>query len=225
MKRKGLVGAGPQSRSSLFAISDERWATIASNLPAGLSQSKSDQLREAVLANCSDHLTLRAAAEKAAATAAATRRPGKRQLAHMEQLAVGLRNAAAAWSKIERKMIHDDRLSDLKIYDDLEQLAGDAERRLRGIRALGSPVSLQSPWPQFVRGVADSCRKVDLQPKATGALYDEAPRKPSWFQEFVVSINDHLLGDLGGRRHSRSAQFAEIAKALRGDAKKGKARK
>jgi hypothetical protein len=223
MKAKGLTGAGPASRTTLLSISDERWTSIASNVPEALSESKSEQLREAVLASCSEYLTLRAASERAAATAAAVRRPGKRQLAHLEQLANGLRTAANAWEKIGRK-IHDDRLSDLKIYDGLEQLAGDAERRLRGIRELGAAVHLKSPWPQFVRRVADSCRKAGLQPTATGALYDEARRKPSWFQEFVVSINDHLLGDLGGRRHSRSAQFAEIAKALRGDAKRGKAR-
>jgi hypothetical protein len=152
--------------------------------------------------------------ERAAATAAAVRRPGKRQLAHFEQLAASLRAAAGAWEKIDRKL-HDDRLSDIRIYDGLQTLAADAERRLRGIRELGNPVALTSPWPAFVRSVAESCRRIGLQPTATGAVYDERKRKPSWFQDFIVAINDNLLGDLGGRRHSKAAQHAQIAKALR----------
>src|SRR5215217_4952771 len=112
MRAKGVTKLGPISQTALLSISDERWSSIAANLPHGLAGAKSEQLREAVLANCSDYLTRRTANERAVATAAAVRRAGKRQLAHMEQLAAGLRTASDAWTKIGRK-IHDDRLSDL----------------------------------------------------------------------------------------------------------------
>jgi hypothetical protein len=219
--RKGISAADGQSSSELLSIGDERWAAIASRLPQPLGAESSEQLRSSVLACCSVYLTSRMAVEGAAATAAAVRRPGKRQLAHLEQLAESLRSGADAWAKIG-KMIHDDRLSDIRIYEGLEAMAVDAERRLRGIRDLGKPVRLKNPWPNFVRAVAATCRRINLQPTATGAVYDQ--RRPSWFQEFIVAINDNILGDLGGRRHSKASQYAEIAKALRGNAKPGKAR-
>jgi hypothetical protein len=212
--RKGISAADRQSRSELLSISDERWARIAAFLPQSIDAGNSQKLRISVLACCSAYMTNRSAFEAAAATAAAMRRPGKRQLAHVEQLAKSLRTAADAWAKIGRNL-HDDLLSDLRIYDDLKTLAADAERRLRGILDLGRPKALANPWPMFVFSVATSCRKVGLRPIATGAVYDERKRKPSWFQDFIVAINDNLLGDLGGRRHSKAAQHAEIAKALR----------
>jgi hypothetical protein len=152
--------------------------------------------------------------ERAAATAAAVRRPGKRQLADLEQLAESLRSAANAWAKLDRK-IYDDRLSEIRKFDELETLAADAERRLRGIRQLGKATNLQNPWPLFVHSIAERCRRVGLKPTATGAVYDTLRSKPSWFQEFVVAIKDNLIGDQGGTRHSKAAQYAEIAKALR----------
>src|SRR4029453_9758227 len=114
---------------------------------------------------------------------------GKRQISNLEQLAAGLRTAANAWAKIGRR-IHDDRFSELQTFDGLEKLALDAERRLRGIRELGGAVNLESPWPTFVRGVAVACRAAGLRPTATGGVYDEIKRKPSWFQEFIVAVNE-----------------------------------
>jgi hypothetical protein len=208
--RKGI--AAPDRHSiELLSISDERWARISACLP---EPKLAGELRKPILSCCSAYLTGRSAIERAAATAAAVRRPGKRQLAHLEQLAESLRKAANAWAKIHRK-IYDDRLSELRKFDGLEPLAADAERRLRGIRQLGKPTELHNPWPPFVRSVAECCRREGLKPTATGAVYDERRAKPSWFQEFVVAINDNVLGDQGGRRHSKSAQYAEIAKALR----------
>jgi hypothetical protein len=218
--RKGISAANRQSSSEILAISDERWATIALCLP---DPRAADKLRAPVLACCSAYLTSRSTVERAAATAAAVRRPGKRQLAHLEQLAESLRKAAEAWAKIDRK-IYDDRISEIRVFNGLETLAADAERRLRGIRDLGKPTVLQNPWPPFVRSIAECCRRAGLQPTYTGAVYDAREPKPSWFQEFIVAINDNLLGDHGGRRHSKAAQYAEIAKALRSDAKPGKAR-
>ncbi|SHH38470.1 hypothetical protein [Bradyrhizobium erythrophlei] len=209
--RKGIAAPDRQSSVELISISDERWARISSCLPETLL---ADKLRRPVLSCCSVYLTNRSAIERAAATAAAVRRPGKRQLAHLEQLAESLRKAANAWTKLDRR-IYDDRLSEIRRFDELETLAADAERRLRGIHQLGKPTDLQNPWPLFVHSVAECCRRVGLTPTATGAGYDERRSKPSWFQEFIIAINDNLLGDQGGRRHSKAAQCAEIAKALR----------
>ena len=209
--RKGITARHHYAGTQLIGISDAQWSRIAACVPdAGAAA----QLRGPVLRCCSAYLTERSMIERSSATAAAVRRPGKRQLAHLEQLAESLRRAAGAWSKLDRKL-YDDRLSDIRMFDGLETLAADAERRLQGIGKLGKPTELENPWPQFVRSVAECCRQVGLKPTATGAIYDERKPNASWFQQFVVAINDNLLGDQGGRRHSRAAQFAEIAKALR----------
>jgi hypothetical protein len=217
--RKGIAAPDRQSSVELLSISDERWARISSCLP---EPNLADKLRAPILSCCSAYLTNRSVIERAAATAAAVRRPGKRQLADLEQLAESLREAANAWAKLDRK-IYDDRLSEIRKFDELENLAADAERRLRGIRQLGKATDLQNPWPLFVHSIAERCRRVGLKPTATGAVYDERRSKPSWFQEFVVAIKDNLIGDKNGTRHSKAAQYAEIAKALRGNAKPGKA--
>jgi hypothetical protein len=205
------VAPGRQSTFELLSIGDGQWARISSCLS---DPSAAETLRAPIVSCCSAYLTNRSAAERAAATAAAVRRPGKRQLAHLEQLAESLRKAANAWAKLDRR-IYDDLLSEIRAFDGLEMLAADAERRLRGIRELGKPSDLQSPWPAFVQSVAECCRRAGLKPTATGAVYDERRPKPSWFQEFVVAINDNLLGAQGDRRHSKAAQYAEIARALR----------
>lgn len=208
--RKGIPAKYAYAGTQLLAISDERWTRIAGFIPdAGMAA----QLRGPVLRCCSAYLTERAIAERAAATAAAVRPPGKRQLAHLEQLAESLRKASDAWAKIDQN-IYDDRLSDIRMFDGLATLASDAERRLRGIAGLGKPTELENPWPLFVRSVAECCRRVGLKPTASGGVYDERS-KPSWFQQFVVAIHDNLLGSQGARRHSKAAQYAEIARALR----------
>jgi hypothetical protein len=209
--RKGIAAPSRQSSFKLISIGDGQWARISSCIP---EPPLADKLRSPVLSCCSAYLSNRSAFEGAAATAAAVRRPGKRQLAHLEQLAESLRKAANAWAKLDRN-IYDDRLSEIRKFDELETLAADAERRLRGIHQLGKPTDLQNPWPLFVHSVFECCRRAGLKPTATGAVYDERRSKPSWFQEFIVAINDNLLGNQGGRRHSRAAQYAEIAKALR----------
>lgn len=208
--RKGVSAKHYYAGTKLLAISDERWANITGFIP---DTGKAAQLREPILECCSAYLTKRSIVERDAATAAAVRRPGKRQLAHLEQMADSLRKASDAWAKIDQKL-YDDRLSEIRRFDGLAALALDAERRLKGIVSLGRPVALENPWPEFVRDVAECCRRVGLRPTASGAAYDERP-KPSWFQQFVVAIHDNLLGDQGGRRHSKAARYAEIARALR----------
>jgi hypothetical protein len=67
----------------------------------------------------------------------------------------------------------------------------------------------------------------------TGRVYDERSSKPTWFQDFVAALDKNLLGSrnlLGVNRkgeqveHDHRAFYAEIAKAMRGYGKPGKAR-
>ena len=106
--------------------------------------------------------------------------------------------------------------------DRLAAMAADAERRLKGMRDLGTPTILVNPWPGFVRDVAECCRKADLTPTVTGDVYQNA--RPSSFK-LVFSLNENLLGLEGGTTHGKAAFYAEIAKAMRSDGKPGKARR
>jgi len=210
--RKGIDASRYHAGVDLGPLPDGIWSKIASTIPDSRA---AKQLRQPIIACCSSYLTQRLAVERAAATAAAVRRPGKRQVSHLEQVAEGLRKAAGAWAKIDQRKLYDDRLSDLRTFNSIEGLAVDAERRLREIKQFDKPSKLENPWPAFVRSVAECCRKVGMKPTATCAVYDVRRPQPSWFQELVVAINDNVLGDQGGHRHSKMSQYAAIAKALR----------
>lgn len=216
--RKAILPATVSLSRELASIGDERWSRIRAHLPETLTAEKDDQLRRAILTCCSAYQTSHSHLKKGAGTALAMRRPGKGQLALLERLAHGLRISADAWAKIGD--IYDDRLSDISIFDGVETLARDAERRVTGIRTLGAPTELESPWPAFICSVARSCRRAGLNPTATGRTYENA--KPTWFQLLIRALRDDLLGDEAGGRHSDTALYAEVAKALRGDGKAGK---
>jgi hypothetical protein len=220
--RKAILPASLSRTRELLSIGDERWSRIRAHIPDTLVAEKEDQLRRAILACCSRYLTRHSHLQEGAATAAAIRRTGGKQPAPLERLVKHLRMAAQAWSEISK--MHDDRRGILSDYGaHLAAMAADAERRLKGIRNLGTPTILVNPWPGFVRDVAACCRKADLKPTATGDVYQNA--KPSWFQKLVLALNENLLGIEGGTRHGKAAFYAEIAKALGRDAKQGKARK
>jgi hypothetical protein len=212
------------SHNAELAFSDERWGIVLAHLPKELDPDAGDRLRDRITACCSWFLAQRALFREGQQTAAALRSSGKRQLALFERVAQGLRDAADAWRDIEQ--IHDDRLGDLSRYDDLEKLAQDAERRLA---SFGKLKLVTDPWPAFVCKVARCCREAGLNPTVTGRVYDSSwGTEPTWFQEFMASLNEDLLGDQGRGeqlRRSRAAFYAEVAKALRGDSKPGKARK
>jgi hypothetical protein len=211
------------ARRELLSFSDERWATITNPLPVPLSAEASTRLRAEITECCSSFLTQQAAIEEGANSAAAVRSPGKGQPALLERVAKGLRTAADAWAKIGK--IHDDRLGDIRIYANLETMARDAERRLAGIRQLGTPVVITPPWHLLVRNVAECCRKAGLKPTASGRVYEDS--KTTWFQEFMLKLNENLLGYEGkGKQinYSSAAFYAEIAKAMSGYGKSGKAR-
>jgi hypothetical protein len=228
------------SRRHELQFSDERWARITSTIPKRLPAEIDARLRSAVMACCSWFLTQQAHLQEGAATAAAMRKPGKRQLAPLERLVNGLRMAADAWKEISklddsrtagnrRYKIHDDRLGDIGMYEDLEAMARDSERRLAGIRQLGKPITMIGPWPVFVRKVAQCFRQIGITPTVTGRVYSSSwGTRPSWFQKFMAELNENLLGDEGkGKqlKYSRPAFYAEVAKTMRGDRKPDKARK
>jgi hypothetical protein len=215
-------------RIQLSSISDTRWASIKKHIPKSeaLTAEADAGLRREIMECCSWWLTERARLEEGQRSAAAMRSPGKRQPAPLERLAKGLRMAADAWKNIPD--FHDDRLSELRRFDDLEAMAQDAERRLTNFLKLGKPRTIESPWNEFVRKVADCWRREGIKPAVTGRVYDKVSAEPSSFQRFMAALNDNLLGDQGkGRERSertRAAFDAGIAKALRGG-KTGKAQK
>jgi hypothetical protein len=220
---KVILAADISGTREPLSFSDARWARITSHIPAPLSAEADARLRSAIMVCCSWYLTQRARLEEGTATAAAMR-AGKRQPSPFERLAKGLRMAADAWAKLGK--IHDDRLGDVARYATLEAMAGDAERRLAAFRKLGKPITMAGPWPLFVRKIARSCRAAGLNPTVTGRIYEHG--KATWFQNFMAALNENLLGLEGkGRQleYNRDAFHAEIAKALRGDKKPGKARK
>ena len=124
---------------------------------------------------------------------------------------------------------HDDRRSDLRRFDELEMLATDAERRLARLRSYDRLKIGETPWREFVRKVARCFHRIGITPTATGRVYRSSwGTKPTWFQKFMVELNENLLGEQGkGKqlRYSRAAFYAEIVKALGGNVKPGKARK
>jgi hypothetical protein len=113
---------------------------------------------------------------------------------------------------------HNDLLSDIRRFDDLESLAADAERRLAGLIALGEPQSIhapESPWRRFVRALHTACKEVDLKPTLTKRQYGDKGGTP-WFQEFVLAVRDNLLGDNGYPKHSIQAFHSETYEAIHG---------
>ncbi len=73
-------------------------------------------------------------------------------------------------------------------------MAKDAERRLRGLRDLGPASTQVGAWPEFVRRVADVLGRQGLNPGASGRSYDEAGGGITWFQRFIMALQDNILG-------------------------------
>jgi hypothetical protein len=123
--------------------------------------------------------------------------------------------------------MHDDRRGILSDYGDrLVDMAADAERRHREIRSLdeAKPMAVKT---ELVRGLAECCRRVGLDPTATGRVSEH--EKPTWFQKFIVALNNEVLGGdgwgLAESDHKARAVHSEVAKALSGYAKPGFSRK
>jgi len=222
-------------------VTDRCWARIRSFIPKQLSAEADAVLYKAILECCSWYLTQQAWHEAGLQSAAAVRRSGKKALAPLEQLAKHLREAADIWANTSK--IHDDRLGivGIDLYDKLEAMADDAERRLALLRQI-KPIKAAPPFPEFVRLVARHCRKAGLNPTATGRVYEVSKPtvtgrvckagQPTWFQAFMAALDKELVGsknlqhydDRQGKHieHDHRAFYAEIVKALRGDKTTGK---
>lgn len=227
---KIVLPEAPRRQIGPVSIDNERWEDLSKYLPNALSTEAEQRLRHKVLEQVSRFLTAQAAVHEGWATARALRSPGNRQPAPMERLVRSLRIAADTWRDMKsqsslpwRPPFYDDRLSDLSRFDDLEEMANDAERRLAALR-LHKPQTVPSAWRSFVRGVADCFRAEGMEPTATGRAYDEGG-KLTWFQKFMQAMQENILGQDGFCSNSTQAFAAEVAAALRGERNAGKAQK
>jgi hypothetical protein len=210
------------SRQVEILFFDDRWPQIRATIPVPLSADREERLRKSICHCCNRFLGRVRLLEEGAVTAAAIRRGGGKQAAPLERLVNGLKTAAVAWAEI--RTMHDDRLGVLSDYGDrLADMVADAERRLNAIRDIGEskPMAVK---PELVRAVAESCRVVGLNPTATGRVSEH--EEPTWFQKFMVVLNNQILGDNGwglASDHKARAVHSDVAKALSGYAKPGKA--
>ena len=115
----------------------------------------------------------------------------------------------------------------LNLYrDQLEKIVQGIMKRGEALRGL-SPMTV-NPRHELVRSLARVCKRTGMAPTATHRVYDETANKPAWFQEFVASLNDNLLGAQAWGAvgsYSRKALYSDVVKALREDAKAGNPRK
>jgi hypothetical protein len=214
MKRTAIFSGGYVDRLPM-SFSPQRWANIRSAVPE-LPEAMDTELRNTIAIVCSGYLTGRARLSMGQANAAALRRGSARALSEFERFAKALREAANAWKSLQG--VHDDQLSDIGRFNELAGMATDAERRLEGLRALGDATAVPaagSPWRNLVGALFKACRKAGLRPTVTNRLYDDKCAKPSWFQEFVLAVNDNLLGEQGYSKQSIAAFHAATVVAVR----------
>jgi hypothetical protein len=218
-KIKAIVPERHFRSSELSFIDDKLWNRLQKYLPETLTAATDSRLRRDVLECCSWFLTENGRFKE-----------GRRAFAakhSVEQLAKGLRMAAAAWVDIGK--LPDVRATYISRNDDLEKMAGEAERQRVAFRDMDQPLG------QFVRKVEKCCRAAGLKPGITGRLYEDHDAEPTWFQQFIIALDDELLGKQGlwpdkkrafdGSDPWRRAKAASIARAMRGDTKPSRARK
>ena len=212
------------SRSAERSFSDDRWDRVRRVIPSPLSEELEKRFRQSVCDCCNRYLGRLRLLQEGAATAAAVRRGGGKQAAPLERLISNLKTAAVAWAEL--RGMHDDRRGMLSDYGDrLADMAADAERRLREIRSLDEmkPVVVKT---ELVRGLAECCRSAGLNPTATGRVSQH--ERPTWFQKFIVALNNEVLGDDGWGlvgSHKERTVHSYVAKALSGYGKPGKSRR
>jgi hypothetical protein len=211
MKRTAIFSGGYVERFPI-QFGAERWANMRRRVPE-LPAEKDDELRDAISIACGGYLTRRGAVEMGEANAAALS-GGAKELSEFERFAKALRVAASSWEAL--RGVYDDQLSDVRRFDELADMAADADRRLAALRALGEPTPIAgTPWRHFVGSLFKVCRRLDLKPTVMNRLYDDETAKPTWFQEFVLAVNDHLLGEQGYKAASTNAFHAETVAAVR----------
>lgn len=214
--RKIRLPAG-HTRAVGTSFSDERWSRIRAAIPDPLTEGQEERLREAVGRCCDDFLSQARLIEEGAATAAAVRRGGGKQVSPLERLTSSLKVAAVAWAEI--RAMHDDHRGILSDHgDSLVGMAADADRRLKAIQKIPE-IKPKSARAEFVRNLATCFHIAGLTPTATGRVSQH--EKPSWFQCFIAELNDQVLGQNGWGNMSSRSIHSDIAKALSGSRKAG----
>lgn len=222
--RKVLIPENHSRRVDLLFF-DRRWPKIREAIPDQLSAEHEERLCKSIFDCCNQFVGRVRLLEEGAATAAAVRKGGGKQASPLERLAKSLKSATLAWAEIRN--MHDDRRGILSDYGDrLCEMAVDAERRLSAIRDLGEakPMAVKSG---LVQAAATCCLGVGLNPTATGRVSEH--EEPTWFQKFIVVLNNQILGDngwgLAESDHKARAVHSDVAKALSGYVKPGNPRK
>jgi hypothetical protein len=200
----------------------ERWPRIKMAIPGDLLPEKETALREGIFKSCATFMGASRLRAAGAATAAAIRKPGAKQLAPLASFARHLLAASATWSAI--KGLQDDRLGPLsdqlgshsEFGGYLESLAKDAERRLKILRSI-KPTKPAPARDLLVWEFAEHCRAAGLDPISHGRMYEQGAL-PTWFQGFVAAINDQILGvqGWGPVEADKRALYSDVAKAMRG---------
>ena len=220
--RKLLILPDALPESSEISFSDERWATIRETLPDNLSAETELQLRSSITSCCNRFVARMREVRKGAEAAGAIRKRGGKQAAAFDQLQLHLKSAVKELAAMEG-------MKDpfLNLYrDQLEKIVQGIMKRGEALRGL-SPMTV-NPRHELVRSLARVCKRTGMAPTATHRVYDETANKPAWFQEFVASLNDNLLGAQAWGAvgsYSRKALYSDVVKALREDAKAGNPRK
>jgi hypothetical protein len=202
-----------------------RWPEIRAAIPAQLSADGEERLCKSIRDCCNQYMGRVRLLDEGAATAAAVRKGGGKQASPLERLVNSLKTAAMAWAEI--RAMHDDHSGVLSDYGDrLSEMAADADRRLHAIRNIGEgkPMAIK---PALVRAIGECCRAAGLNPTATGRVSEQ--EEPTWFQKFMVVLNNQILGDngwgLADSDHKARAVHSDVAKAMSGYAKEGNPRK
>jgi hypothetical protein len=193
---------------------DETWVTLKRHLPEGLPDETDARLREAISKCLARLAAQRSAVFDGAQLTALLRSPGKGQHSPAERLSKYPTEALKAWKDMgggcPSVPSHFDRLEDMARY---------ATQSLANLRAR-KQVTVTSPWPEFVRGVAAALKVAGFRPGATGTGYDYDGRG-TWFQKFIASLNAALPIMLREPSSNSAAFDAKTAKAMRGDLKPG----
>jgi hypothetical protein len=224
--RKVLFYPGQDGPTYWFDVNDFYWERLERHIPAPLVPLPL-AMRRRIARACRWFINQNEEVRQGGATAAATRRHGKKGLAPLERYAKAIREATEAWQAImlipgfrpESDTHHplpETVLS--KTGEDLLRLAKDAEwllNYLRAQRPLGAPPA----WPVFVNMVASVFSDHGFAPKWNGRSYEGGD--PDWFQHFLRALNEELRAsrfipdELLHTEHSKAAFDASVTAALR----------
>lgn len=160
-------------------LDDLTWAPLRNHLPR-ISQEADTQLRTALRKCLGNYIENRVNVQQGALLAASVR--------HYDKLEKDLRRAEMTWKKIQ------DGPSSIPMpFDGLAAMVEAARRMAAGLRARKIKTEpVERPFQEFVRCVADCLRDAKLDPTVNGRGYDATSNAPSWFQDFMIALNDAL---------------------------------